>query len=219
MVQYLVKDPSSLVRYLASNLLNRGYYFYSHSWLPEGIDVGLIDAKLLMKFDSHLTKEKQYRLRKAGRSTVRYLRCGRLCLFLATRGKSAFFEKEAWKDARSESLNLYGYSLRVNRDTQKVSIRIHPEAERRIKKEMIEKAGMDARWWERRIFNVEFIAFKGVQDGMYHLVTKHLNPARKLLRKPPIEWKRCIRRYIKPAPVFADTPKEIADLVKYMTMR
>jgi hypothetical protein len=214
MTPYLVKSPRHLVQLLACNILNRGYLFYCTSWIPDGKDPLPIDARLLLIYSAHLPKEKQYRRRKAGLASVRYLRCGQLCVLLATKGQSPFFEREAWKDVREVPLHIAGYSLRVAKDTGKVSVRIHAEAQRKMRREMTEKAAWDVRYWEERILNIPFLAFSGVRDNVFALV-RHLNACRKSLRKPPVEWKRCVRKRIKPEPVFLPTPPEVDEAVKW----
>jgi hypothetical protein len=213
MVQYLVKSPRHLVQLVAGNLLTKGYLFYSTAWVPDGKDPLLVDAKLLLTYDAHLTKEQRYRRKKSGHASVRYLRCGRLCVLFATKGNSSFFERERWKDVRTSPLHLAGYAMKVT-PAGKVSVRIHDEAFRKLKRDATARAGDDVREWERRIFELPFMAYKGVQDNAYHLV-RHLNECRRLLRKPPVEWDRCIRRKISVEPVFLETPPEIEELLRW----
>lgn len=214
MVQYLVKSPRHLTQYLACNLLNRGYHFVSTAWIPEGTDLGMVDAKLLFAYDAHLSKERQYRRHKAGHAKVRYLRCGQLIVLCATKGRSPFFEREAWFDVRDKALHVAGYALRADRQTGKVSVRLHKEAQRHLRRQFLERAAWDVRWWEERIRAFPFLSFAGVRDGLFALI-KDLNASRKLLRKPPIDWRRCVKKTFTPEPVFLDTPKEIAELVEW----
>src|SRR5262245_2615543 len=146
--QYLVKSPRHLVQQLACNLLPKGYWFYVATWIPDPKDPLLTDARLILLHDCHWPKEKQYRRRKAGHATVKYLRCGRLCLLLATKGTSPFFQREAWKDVRDNPIHIAGYSIGVHRQTGKVCVRIHREAQRELKRQFTERASWDLRWWE-----------------------------------------------------------------------
>jgi hypothetical protein len=214
MVRYLVKSPAHVVQYLACNLLPKGYLFYSTSWIPEGKDTALVDAKLLLAYDCHFAKEKVYRRKKAGHAAVKYLRCGQLCILLATKGRSPFFDREDWKDVRDNPIHVAGYSLSVNRQTGKVSARLHREAQRYLKREFTVLASSDLRECEAKIKSFPFLPFAGVRDNLFSLI-RHLNECRRLLRKAPVEWKRCVRKEFTPEPVFLETPKEIEDLLRY----
>src|SRR3954471_24758561 len=108
MVNYLIRSNRHLVQYVATNLLPKKYVFWSMSWLPEGADALLVDAKLILRYNCHISKETAYRRRKGGHATVKYLRVGRLCLLLATKGDSPFFQREAWKDIRDSPLHIAG---------------------------------------------------------------------------------------------------------------
>ncbi len=214
-VQYIIKSPDAMVRYLACNLLTKKYVFYSTSWIPDNNkDPLIIDARLLMLYDAHLSKEKQYRRSKAGFAKVKYLRCGQLCIIIATKGRSSFFNREAWKDIREAPLHLEGYSISVNRQTEKVSVRLHPEAQRRLKREFTELAKETLSACETTVREFPFLPFAGVRDGLFSLI-RHLNECRRLLKKAPVDWKRCVRKKFTPEPVFIETPKEIADLLRY----
>ncbi len=214
MVQYLLKSERHLAQYLACNLLSKGYVFYATSWIPEGKDPLLTDAKLLLLYESYLSKERQYRRSKAGFAKVRYLRCGRLVVIMATKGKSAFFQREDWAKITDKPLHVAGYKLSVNGGTGKVSVRIHDEARRKLRREWMEDARGDLRWWEERIWNFEFLPFAGVRDGLFALI-RDLNISRKHFRKPPIDWRRCVRKKFTPVPVFLDSPPEILEVLEY----
>lgn len=185
-------------------------------WLSEDADTLLVDANLILSYGCHLSKVRMFRRRKAGLASVRYVRCGRLALLLATDGQSAFFEREVWRDAVTDPLALAGYSLRVNKDTGKVSCRIHRKAQKQVRRHFLENVRQDVRWWEATIKAFPFLAFAGVRDNLFHEL-RELNYARKLLRLPPIDWRRCVKKKFKVEKVFLDTPPEIADLIRYET--
>lgn len=211
--QYLVKSPRHLVQLLACNLLPKGYVFYSVAWIPEGKDPVLVDAKLVLTYQAHASKHLAYRRRKGGHATVRYFRCGRLALLVATAGRSPFFEREAWKDAREAPLHLAGYSVGVNRQSGKVSVRLHREAQRRLKREFTERAAWSLDWWERWMRAFPFLPFAGVRDNQFALL-RHLNQCRKDLRLPPLEWREVVRKKFTPEPVFLESPPELLELLK-----
>lgn len=215
---YLVRSPRHLVQLLATNMLPKQYHFYSTFWIPPEKDPVLVDAKLILKYECHWPKEKMYRLRKGGRATVRYFRCGQLAILIATKGKSEFFTAESWKDVRDNPIHVAGYSLGVNRQTEKVSVRLHREAQRKLKRQFTERAAWDLKWWEKSIRAFPFLPFAGVRDNLFTLL-RHLNECRKLLRLPPVEWRDCVRKEFTPEPVFLETPPEIEQLLQYETKR
>lgn len=215
---YLVRDPHRLVQYLANNLLKHGYWFYVAMWLPEHKDPVLVDAKLSLLYETFHPKEKVGRRRKAGHAAVKYVRCDRLCLLIATRGRSPFFEREAFQDIRQAPLHVAGYSVGVNRESEKVSVRLHRECQRRLKREFTERAAWDLRWWQRFLRSFPWLSFGGVQDNAHALV-RHLNDCRKALRLPPVDFAEHFPRTFTPAPVFLPSPPELLELLRHETGR
>lgn len=211
---YLVRSPRHLVQYLAGNLLPKGYHFHVAMWLPEDADPVLVDAKLTLLYECHLPKERQYRRRKAGLATVKYVRCGRLAMLLATRGRSPFFAREPFRDAREAAVHVAGYALSVVKVTGKVSVRVHREAQRRVRRQFTEQASRSLDWWERTIRDFPFAAYAGVRDQLFAEL-RHLNACRRSLRLPPVDWRNCVRKKFKVEPVFLDTPPELLDLLRH----
>lgn len=222
---YLLKSELDLVRYLGCNLLGRGYRFYVTFWLPEDVDPVTVDAKLILTYSCHLSKSHHFRRRKAGVATVRYLRCGRLCLLLATRGRSPFFEREAFSDLRERALVVAGHSIRAWQDDDKrasVSVRLHREAIKALRREAESAAGA----WTAREFEGWFwalgdryLSFKGVQDDTFALL-KYVNALRRERRRAPVEWKRCLRKRISVAgSVFLESPPELLELLRWEARR
>ena len=214
--QYLVKSPSHLVQLLGCNVINKGYLFYVAGWIPDGMDPLPIDAKLILLYECHLPKHQVARRKKAGLAAVKYYRCGQFFLLFSTVGRSLFFQREAFKDLRTQPLHVAGYQLAVNKDTLKPYIRIHREAQRKLRREFMEHVREEPSWWIEKIRGVQYMAWKGVQDNIFHEV-RNLNRARKLLRLPPINWERCIRRRFKRDAAFLPTPVEITELLQYET--
>jgi hypothetical protein len=217
-ISYLVKSKHHLAQYVACNSLPKGYYFYTTAWIPDGKDPLLIDAKLILKYGTWRDKAKAYRLRKAGHATVKYVRLGRLCLLLATRGESPFFQCEAWKDARTEPIKFGGYSIGVT-PTGKVSVRLHREAQKRFQKFLLIWGHKRPReWWEKWIWRFPFLPFAGVRDNLFALI-RFLNANRKSFRQPPIDWKECVRKKFTPQVIWAETPREIVELLRWETSK
>ena len=212
---YLIRSTRHLAQYLACNLLPDGYWFISTAVVPEGKDPVLIDAKLALLYSAHLPKEKQYRRSKAGHAKVKYVRCGRLCLLLATKGESPFFEREKWFDVRERNVSFGGYAIGVNRQSGKVCVRLHRETVNRLKRLCLEWATRrDVTEWEGWFWNLPFLPFEGVRDDVFSVV-RFLNACRKDMRHPPVEWRRCVRKRFTPEPVFLDSPPELLELLRW----
>lgn len=212
---YLIRSPRHLVQFIACNLAPRGYRFYSTFVIPDGKDVVAVDAKLTLLHQTHLSKERQYRRSKAGYAKVKYVRCGRLCLLIATKGTSTFFEREAWADLRERSLAVGGYAISVHRESEKVSVRLHRETVNRLKRFCLEWATKrDVRWWEDWFWHLPLLPFAGVRDDVFS-VLRFLNASRKDFRQPPVEWRRCVRKRFTPEPVFLDSPPELLELLRW----
>jgi hypothetical protein len=108
-----VISMDGLVQYLAANLLPSGYWFYVTGHVPEGKPAELIDGKLIAKYGIAISRQARCRRRHAGVASVRYLRCGRFFLLLATHGVHAFFQEEASlvRDIRRVPLVVADYSI------------------------------------------------------------------------------------------------------------
>lgn len=214
--RYLIKNHNALVQYLACNVLTKGYVFYSTAWIPEWKDPLLVDAKMITLYDAHISKQRAYRLRKGGVATVKYLRCGRLILLLATHGKHLFFERETGhKDARDCPISVGGYAISVNKQTGKVSVRVHREAQRRLKRYVMEWGHKRSReWWESWVRRFPFLPFAGVRDNLFAVI-RLLNANRKSFKQAPVEWKECVRKKFSPKEVFLPSPPELLDLLRW----
>lgn len=183
--------------------------------IPRGKDAELIDAKLITKYQTHLYKQKAYRLHKGGKAIVKYVRLGNLGILLATKGESAFFQDEQWKDARDNPLVLFGYSISINRETGKVSVRLHRETQRRLKKFLMTWGNRRSReWWESWIRKFPFSSYAGVRDNLFALI-RFLNDNRKSFKQLPIEWKRCVRKKIKPVVCLKESSAELLALLAW----
>lgn len=110
------------VHYLVTSLICRGYWFYVTGWIPEGKDAESIDRKLIAKYDCAISKAARWRRKKLGKANVRYLRCGRFFLLIATKGEHRFFTEEAKiRDIRKTPLKFGGYSISYRRDGRPVA--------------------------------------------------------------------------------------------------
>lgn len=128
------------VQQLATSYLVHGYYFYVTGIIPEGKDVGAIDAKLIARYDIGASKWAAARRKRAGGANVHYLRLGRFFVLLATHGRHRFFEAERTRirDARHVTLKVGGYALGVRGGHVRVTIA--REEYRTLKAYFIERA-------------------------------------------------------------------------------
>jgi hypothetical protein len=216
---YLVKSKHHLAQYLACNLLPKGYYFYATSWIPEGKDPLLVDAKLMLLYATYTDKAKVARRKKAGHAAVKYMRLGRLCILMATKGESPFFQREQWKDCREYPISFGGYSISCQKVTGKksgkVSVRLHREATRRLKKFILTWGYKRRReWWEKWIWRFPFLPFAGVRDNLFALI-RFLNENRKSFRQDPVDWKICVRKKFTAVGVWEESPREIVELLRW----
>lgn len=213
-VQYVARSPKDLARYVASNLTPKKYFFYATFAVPADADVHAVDLKLLIKYDCWRPKEWQYRRRKAGLCTVRYVRCGRVGYLFATRGRGDFFTQEPFKDVRVSPVCIAGHSIRVIPDSGKTVVRVHREAMRRLRFHLLENARLPLRELETLVWNIDLLPFAGVRDGVFAAL-KELNEHRRRLRLLPVDWKRCVRKRIPTGPIFEPTPAEVAEVLDW----
>lgn len=131
------------VHYLVTSLICRGYWFYVTGWIPDGKDAAAIDRKLTDKYDCAVSKSARWRRKKLGKANVRYIRCGRFFLLIATKGEHAFFHEEAnIRDIRKTPIKFRGYSISFRRDGRPsakattVQYRVHVRIEKERFKEL-----------------------------------------------------------------------------------
>ncbi len=210
---YLVKDIHSLVQLVSSNYFTRGYYFYTTGRIPKDKDAELIDLKLIVKYQTHTAQSKNYRKRKAGLASVKYLRYGRTFVLLATHGKSPIFQDEKLKDARSSPLVLWGYSIGVNPQTHKVTIKLHRDTVKRLEMLVMKRVRWSQKSWERFFWRIPFRPYSGVRTNVF-AVLKVLNQARRAFRLRPIDWRRCVRKRVASKPSYIQSSQEVIDCLQ-----
>lgn len=212
-VRYIIKSPRHLLQYLAGNLLPKGSLFYSTFRIPEDADMHALDVKLLLRYRSYLSKEQRHRRTKGGLASVRYLRCGNVGFFIATKGESPFFSEEPWRDVRAQPLHVAGHTLTVN-GAGKAVVGIHREARRKLRLHLLENVRLPLRQLEHLIWNVEFVPFAGVQRAVSAEV-KNLNEMRRKLGLIEVDPANCVRRRFKVETRFEETPEEVAEVVRW----
>jgi len=124
------------VQQLALSYIGHGYWFYVTGVIPERKDPRQVDEKLMEQYDAGLSKWARARRRRASLANVHYIRHGRFFVLIASRGQHRFFQDENPKDIRRDPIRFgdysIGYRLGVDRRWHP-SVRIHPEAYRRLK--------------------------------------------------------------------------------------
>lgn len=214
--KYLIASRDGVVKYIACNLMPKGYIFYTTFMIPEDKDPELVDAKIILKYNTHLDKFTRARRKKGGVAAVKYVRWDRLGILLATKGESPFFTEEGdVRNASDNPLVIAGYSISVNPQTFKVSVRIHREAMKELKRLVMEWGfKKDRAWWDNWFKRgLPFLPFKGVQDGAYALL-RLLNENRKSFKQNTLDWKDCIRRKFPVVPMLEPSSKELLDLLR-----
>lgn len=138
-----VYSRDGFVHYLVTSLICRGYWFYVTGWIPDGKDATAIDRKLTDKYDCAISKSARWRRKKLGKANVRYVRCGRFFLLIATKGEHGFFEEEAnIRDIRKAPIKFNGYSISFRRDGRPtanattIQYRVHVRIEKERFKEL-----------------------------------------------------------------------------------
>jgi len=210
---YLVADIHGLVQLICSNYFTHGYYFYTTGIIPKDKDPELIDVKLILKYQTHAPKSKSYRRQKAGIARVKYLRCGRLFVLLATHGKSPIFQQEKLKDARNHPIALKGYSISINPETLKVTIRVHKTTMHRLEKMIFNRVRWRQDVWKRFFWRFPFRPYAGVRTCVFTLL-RSLNQARRAFRLPPIHWRTCVRKKMAIMPAYIPTSPEVLDCLR-----
>ncbi len=124
---------TGFVQQVAVSYVSNGYFFYVSGFVPEGKDPRVVDAKLLARYEIDISKWSRARRREAGKSSLQYIRHGRLFLLLATHGKHRFFKEEAKsiRDARRTPIKAFGYA--ISHRAGHVHVRIEQSEYERLK--------------------------------------------------------------------------------------
>lgn len=104
---------AGFIQQLAVCLVGRGYWFYVLGTVPAGKEPARVDAKLVERYRTDLSKWARLRRKRAGLANVSYLRFGRTFVLVATHGRGEFFDEEGEevRDARREPIKVGGYAV------------------------------------------------------------------------------------------------------------
>lgn len=142
-VHFSRRLPTGFVQQLAVSYVQHGHHFYVAGSIPERKDPAAVDEKLIRRYGLNVSKWTRARQRESGRASVQYIRCGRFFVLVATRGRHAFFEREAAKDIRRYPIRFAGYSIGYKRGVDRrwhVSVRIAPDEYLRLKSYLVSLA-------------------------------------------------------------------------------
>ena len=105
------------VQQLACCYLRHGYWWYVTGCVPANKDPGLVDQKLLEKYNIAVSESTRARRKQLGKANLQYLRHERFFVLLATKGEHRIFEEEAAgiRDIRRCPLRFFGYSISYRR--------------------------------------------------------------------------------------------------------
>lgn len=111
---YETTSVGAFVQQVAVHCLPHGYRYYVSGFMPEGKDYRAIDKRILAKYEIPPNRFARYRLKKAGKVVIRYLRFERWFLLIASDpwGQHRFFEDEVEiRDVQAVPIRFHGYEL------------------------------------------------------------------------------------------------------------
>ena len=200
MRRYEAKSLEAVVQQLATNYFKNGYIFYVQGFIPHGKE-SAVDKKLTSFYETNISKDARYYRKSVGRSTLQYLRFGRVFWLLARKGEHEFFLREKGiKDARYSPVIIEKYSISVTKDG-KVTAKLSEKAYKSLKERLFFMATRKEKHEvERYIFNFPVEAYSGVKWQLTGLL-KQVNRLRKTAHKERIST-NCIRKFRKPVKVY-----------------
>jgi hypothetical protein len=215
--RYLISGKYSLVHYYARNLATKGYIFYTSFVIPTGKDPETIDAKLILKYETFLPRHTVSRNRRKGLASVKYVRCGNIGYLFATHGRSEFFTNEKPRCAFDTPFYLAGYAVSVNRETGKVTVSLHREYQRRLKRFIMTWGHRrPSAWWVNWFNKSYFFQYRGVRENLFSLI-KVLNANRRDFKLEPIPWEEVLGKKLPASRALLEpSSKELLDLLQFM---
>lgn len=104
---------AGFIQQLAVGYVRNGYFFYVTGHVPEHKDPAAVDAKLVARYGTGLSKWARARRKAAGVCNTQYLRHDRFFVLLATHGEGPFFTKEGTvvRDVRRVPIKYGGYAV------------------------------------------------------------------------------------------------------------
>jgi hypothetical protein len=132
---------------LIVNYMTHGFYFYSGVPGPGKGEWDKVDRNIVVKYGLTASPEEWSVRRLSGQAKTQYVRFGNFAVVLSTYGIGRFFESESdIRDFRRDPLRVGDYSVSLKYDNALLakgekklrgSVRIHPEAYRRVKAHMV----------------------------------------------------------------------------------
>lgn len=200
---YEARTLEGFIQQLAVQYFARGYFFFVSGWIPEGKDPHAIDEKLLQKYCIPVSKWARARRKKAGLSSVHYLRFERFFVLVATHGTHRFFEEEPFRDARETPLRFGGYSVSVRGGH--AHVRIEKQTFLELKAVFESVALRDSRAIERALGALPFEAYSPIRRQLLQILGA-VNRRRGVAGLEPLPWS-CLRLQRRNVKVFRVLPQ------------
>lgn len=186
------------VQQLAVQYVTHGYWFYVLGQIPDGKDVGAVDAKLIERYRIDCSSAERSRRKAAGWANVQYLRLGHEFIMVATHGAGRFFEEERFRDARRAPIQFRGYS--ISHRNGHTCVRIHRDEYVRLKAHFVELATRRTRSALASMFMaLPFEPYAPIRDQLFRLL-RAVNRTRGTagMKPVPVTALRLRRRIYRP---------------------
>jgi hypothetical protein len=186
------ESMASFIRHVAVNHVSRGYFFYVVGRIPFEKEPAKTDRKIMSQYDIGGSKWANHRARKRGEATVKYFRCNRVFVILATHGEHPFFKEEHHvKDFRREPLSVGGYRIAVRgRPGRRRRVSVAIAADRfRALLDFFRKAALreEAREIQRSLASLRLEPYAPVQRQAFAIV-KEINRVRCISGLEPVSF-------------------------------
>jgi hypothetical protein len=194
---YVIGSIDGFVHYVAASLLPHGYHYFVLGNIPERKDPLITDQKLIERYGCDASKWQRARRKRAGLANVRYVRFERTFLLVATKGRSEFFERERFRDARRSPIRFAGYSVSFRGGHG--SVRIERTQYLELKAYFLEQAPKRSlAWFEREFRALPFRPYAPVRRQLGTILRrvneKRLWAGLELVNGRPFRWERWVGR-------------------------
>lgn len=115
--RWIATSRAGFVQQVVCSYVRHGYYFFVSGRVPSGKSPELVDEKLIARYGIDRSRKERYRLKRAGRANIHYIRFENHWLMLATKGEHEWFshERGSIRDVRRDAIHFMGYSIRLRR--------------------------------------------------------------------------------------------------------
>jgi hypothetical protein len=111
-LKHAFENAHQFIRYIRTHCVGRGFHFYVTGSIPLHKDPEIVDLKLISRYGMNDPKWARCRKRRQGEAVLRYVRCGRFFILMATHGRHAFFREErSIRDVRKHPILCFGNTV------------------------------------------------------------------------------------------------------------